>query len=226
MEGLPFDLEFVVNNKNAQIKCPHCGSMDTARYIYGYPLYNEEMKNKLEAGKWVLGGCCIDTVEVNGEPVNMMATRKCNKCKKGFGTPPVHYSAKKNLADDYRDIVRSISFSEGGFFPGYTTIDIKKKPDGAIVKVDRMIQDGFIQERRISEAKWQEILNRLYCEYYLHEWKKKYDDPYILDGTQWCLEVRFSGDSIGRGFRHYSGSNAFPPYWNEVKKIFWQFLKK
>ena len=36
VEGLPFNLTFVVRNKKAQIKCPRCGSQNTARYIYGY----------------------------------------------------------------------------------------------------------------------------------------------------------------------------------------------
>ena len=44
MVGLPFNLTFVVRNKGAQIKCPHCGSNDTARYIYGYPALSEEMQ--------------------------------------------------------------------------------------------------------------------------------------------------------------------------------------
>ena len=35
-EGLLYNLDFIVHNKKAQIKCPHCGSMNTARYIYGY----------------------------------------------------------------------------------------------------------------------------------------------------------------------------------------------
>ena len=33
VEGLPFNLTFVVRNKKAQIKCPRCGSQNTARYV-------------------------------------------------------------------------------------------------------------------------------------------------------------------------------------------------
>ncbi len=65
VEGLPFNLDFIVRNKKAQIKYPRCGSINTARYIYGYPLFDEEMQKKLDEGKWVLGGCCISSVEID-----------------------------------------------------------------------------------------------------------------------------------------------------------------
>ena len=48
VEGLPFNLTFVVRNKKAQIKCPRCGSQNTARYIYGYPAFSEEMQKMLD----------------------------------------------------------------------------------------------------------------------------------------------------------------------------------
>ena len=56
VEGLPFNLTFVVKNKKAQIKCPRCGSRDTSRYIDGYPACSEEMQQTRGEGKVVLGG--------------------------------------------------------------------------------------------------------------------------------------------------------------------------
>jgi hypothetical protein len=107
VEGLPFNLTFIVRNKKAQIKCPHCGSTDTARYLYGYPAFNEEMQKKLDEEKMVLGGCCIDVVHVNDQRVTIMPTRRCNKCKKDFGKPPIHKTRNEITAEDYRDIVES-----------------------------------------------------------------------------------------------------------------------
>ena len=46
VEGLPFNLTFIVKNKKAQIKCPRCGSKNTARYIYGYPAFSERDATK------------------------------------------------------------------------------------------------------------------------------------------------------------------------------------
>nr|MCR5731672.1 hypothetical protein [Sphaerochaetaceae bacterium] len=51
LEGLPFSLDYKVINTDAQIKCPYCGSTDTSRYIYGYPVINDEVQKKLDSGK-------------------------------------------------------------------------------------------------------------------------------------------------------------------------------
>jgi primosomal protein N' len=39
--------------------CPACGSKRIASIMYGYPLFSEELEQKLEAGEIALGGCCI-----------------------------------------------------------------------------------------------------------------------------------------------------------------------
>ena len=39
--------------------CPVCGSKRIASIMYGYPLFSEELEQKLEAGEIALGGCCI-----------------------------------------------------------------------------------------------------------------------------------------------------------------------
>ena len=217
VEGLPYNLDFIVHNKRAQIKCPYCGSKNTARYIYGYPLYDEKMQRKLNDGKWVLGGCCISSVEIDGRQVDTMPGRKCNDCKKDFASAPILYTPKMNQAEDYRDIVTSIKFSVGGFFGGYTEVTIRKNEKGASVKVQKTLDyEDLPDPRQITREKWNTILNTLYCEIYLHEWKKKYVDLSVLDGTQWSLDINLTNKRV----RHYYGSNDYPPYWSELKKIF------
>lgn len=39
--------------------CPACGSRRIASITYGYPIFSEELEQKLEAGEITLGGCCI-----------------------------------------------------------------------------------------------------------------------------------------------------------------------
>lgn len=56
---------------------------------------------------------------------------------------------------------------------------------------------------------------------YLHEWKKRYVDYGILDGTQWELIIRLAGNRV----RTYSGSNDYPPYWPELKRLFQTLIK-
>ena len=75
-------------------------------------------------------------------------------------------------------------------------------------------------QREVAPAEWMRLLDRLYCKLYLHEWKKRYDDPCVLDGEQWELEIKLTGGRV----RNYSGSNAFPPYWAELKTAFRPFF--
>ena len=90
--------------------------------------------------------------------------------------------------------------------------------EGAQVTIDKFpIRDlSEVSDRQISVLKWEKIVARLYSQMYLHEWKKRYDDPYVLDGEQWSLEIGLTG----RRKRTYCGSNAYPPYWKELLKIF------
>ena len=221
-EGLPFNLPYTVRNRKAQIRCPRCGSTDTARYINGYPLFTEEMQKKLEERKWILGGCLINAVEVNGEQISLMPERSCNSCGKDFGSPPVLISRKKGTAEDYRDIVQSVRFSTDTFFMGHTEAAITKNEKGALVSTVKYPGDPELSEdTQITPEKWKSIVDALYTKAHLHEWKKKYEDLSVPDGTQWELELRLTGGRV----RHYYGSNAYPPYWPEVKKVFRQFIR-
>ena len=222
VEGLLYNLDFAVQNKKAQIKCPRCGSKDTARILYGMPAFSDELQEKMDAGKLVLGGCCITEINVNGRDVQWQPSRHCNHCKKDFGMPPVLEDSKRidlpfPVGEDYRDIVESIEFSDGGFFGGYLDIQIRKNADGAFVTFHSFPFGKVpVPDRQITSLRWNRLVNKLYTELYLHEWKKRYDDPDVLDGEQWELTIKLSGNRR----RTYSGSNAFPPYWSELKALF------
>lgn len=88
VEGLPYNLDYIVKNAKAQIRCPSCGSMDTARILYGLPAMDGELEERIRAGKIHLGGCCITSEEVDGEDVYTDPARFCNACEKKFGAPP------------------------------------------------------------------------------------------------------------------------------------------
>ncbi len=219
-EGLPYNMDFIVRNKKAQIKCPLCGSTDTARYIYGYPAFTEKMKKYLDAGRWALGGCCITGIEVNGREVDLNPARRCNACGKDFGKVPVLLDYKKNLAEDYRDILTSVKFSVGDFLEGPISISITKKDDGALVEAWKLADPSLLPfERRISPAEWEKIADELYGRMYLHEWKKRFENPNVLDGVQWSLNITLTS----RRKRTYSGSNKYPPYWVELGRLFGKY---
>ena len=59
-----------------KIVCPKCGGEDVAHILYGFPLYDEALKNALEKGEIHLGGCCIDPDS---------PAYHCNECDEEFG---------------------------------------------------------------------------------------------------------------------------------------------
>ncbi|MGI5990544.1 MAG: hypothetical protein ACOX78_09880 [Lachnospiraceae bacterium] len=179
------------------------------------------MKTKLDAGVWKLGGCCDFPVQVKGETVNLKPARYCNICHRDFGTAPVLISRNSGTGEDYRDIAESVYFSVGGFFNGHSEVKITRNDGGALVETKGLFgADAGTTGRQISYAGWRHLLNTLYTKMYLHEWKKKYVDPCTLDGTQWELRIKLTG---GRECKYY-GSNEYPPYWPELKKVFRKYF--
>ncbi len=220
VEGFPWDLVFAVRNKKAQIKCPYCGSMDTARILYGLHAFSDELLEKMNSGKVHLGGCLIMGIKTeDGEIIQTAPRRYCNHCRKEFAKSA--YRHDKDHIAYYPDIVEGLDFEIGGYVGGTTRITIRKNPKGALVHVDYYngIPDIPPADRQITHLRWMRLIDRLFNELYLHEWKKKYADRSVLDGTQWHLEISLSG----RRKRTIYGSNAFPPYWSELKSLFRPF---
>ena len=211
----PWSVNLVVRNKKAQIKCPRCGSTNTARYLFGMPAYSEEMQKKLDSKKLILGGCCIDTVDVNGNKVWDVPGRKCNDCKKDFGRPPL-INRDGQTAEDYLDVIESVEFSVyGNIGSDCFEVFIKKMDSGA----DVTVRKGFDEKTgHITDRRWYALLVSLLYDCYLFDWKKNYkeEDVYIMDGTSWVLELGLTG---GRK-RSWRGDNVFPPYWDETLRVF------
>ena len=78
--------------------------------------------------------------------------------------------------------------------------------DAAYVTVQQFPYGSEMPEdKQITKGKWQKIINKLYGELFLHEWRKEYVDPCVLDGTQWSLDINLTN----RRVRHYYGSNDY-----------------
>ncbi|QHI70501.1 hypothetical protein [Tichowtungia aerotolerans] len=61
-------------------KCPKCGSDRIASYLFGMPMFDEKLDRDLEAGRIVLGGCCV----ADDDP-----RWKCTDCELDiYGTEP------------------------------------------------------------------------------------------------------------------------------------------
>ena len=212
----PWTVELAVHNIKAQVKCPHCGSTNTARYLFGMPAYSEAMQKKLDSNKLILGGCCIETIEVNGNNVWVMPSRRCNNCRKDFGQPPLIAAKDGSTAEDYIDVIKSVEFSVlGSIGSDRYEVSLKKDDSGADIRV----RNGYDEKTgHITDRRWYAFLVNLLYDCYLFDWKKSYKkhDDYVMDGTSWILEFSLTG---GRK-RCWRGDNVFPPYWDETLRAF------
>ena len=219
VDGLPYNLDFIVHNKNAGIKCPLCGSANTARYIYGSPAFSKELQKKIDDGKIVLGGCCIVTADVDGQSVWDVPSRKCNDCGKDFGKPALIRSKDGNTAKWFTDEVRTIKFSISAFLVSANfDATIEKAEDGAGVMI-RKGMDSII--RHISKRRWNNLLDKLFNGCCLLDWKKNYkpEGYVVLDGESWILEIELAD---GRR-RTWRGNNEYPAYWKGALREFQKF---
>jgi hypothetical protein len=188
----------------ANPKCPRCGSANTARYLYGMPAFSEELEKKLNAGTVVLGGCMIH----ERQPRFL-----CNACKRSFGA-----TAFTKDGSELIPLISSISFSVGGFFDGYTQIEFRRTAGGA----EYAVSDRFTSSevRTMPDKEWTELVDRLYNHLFLDDWKRRYVDEGVLDGTQWELTVQLDK----KRKREYYGSNMYPAYWKRLNKLFQPYM--
>lgn len=70
--------------KKKHPQCPYCGSTDTAYYIYGEPVLSKKLLKELKEKKCILGGCNVNTEQINGNTVFLDPSWRCNKCKNDF----------------------------------------------------------------------------------------------------------------------------------------------
>ncbi len=127
------------------------------------------------------------------------------------------YFIEGNMNNDYHNKVERIKFFVDDFIERRTYITLNKNDNsGASVTIEKVVADPFAEQFNISISEWDNIINTLYGEICLHEWKKRYVNHNVLDGTQWRLEIELTDKQT---FSYY-GSNDFPPYWNELLKLF------
>ncbi len=191
-------------------KCPHCGSSNVAEYLRGLPAFSEQLEKDIADHKIILAGCRI----TDNDPA-----AHCNSCGKDFGKPPYLRRQRGQAADAprelYPEVLTGIRFSEGGFFEGHDVIEITTDENGHHASYNHypnMADSDAPYAADLSDAQWKKLMDALFCELCIHEWKQSYVDPDIFDGTQWGLEL-----TLTKG-RHYdiSGSNAFPALYKDL----------
>jgi len=148
-----------------------------------------------EEGKIKLGGCCI----TDSDPEYY-----CKDCENEWG--------RQIAIDSAYNEIKGIKASVGGYFGGYYQVDIdfdsrKLKWShlgaGAEDCYEKKIRQNTL-DKCIDELKTLDLLN----------WKAKYIESGICDGTQWSLEIIKSC----RNIKKY-GDNKFPDDWDDFCRV-------
>jgi len=165
-------------------KCPQCGSNNSIKIVYGMPDY--ELFIQAEAGKLKLGGCVISLGS---------AEYFCKDCE--------HEWNREQAIDAAYHKIKTIKAFVGGYFGANyevtldfthleTTWDFSE--DG-IDKTSKKSIRASTAKACIEALKMMNLLN----------WKAKYIEPGMCDGTQWSVEILTDGKLIKK-----HGSNMFP----------------
>ncbi|WP_026669777.1 hypothetical protein [Butyrivibrio sp. AE3006] len=109
--------------------------------------------------------------------------------------------------------VQSITVEYGGFFGGEEKRVLKH--DGDKIVVERFFYNGAADDGLLlyQATSWSELLKSIFG--LIENWKEEYNDPDVLDGTQWSLDI----DCADGVEKHYWGSNLFPDNFDDFLKV-------
>ena len=158
--------------------------MNVINILYGMPTH--EVFLMAEEGKIKLGGCCVTDLDPE---------YFCKNCE--------HEWDKQEAIDHAYNLIKGIKSSVGGYFGGYYEVEIDFNTRkltwnhlgaGSGDFFDKVLRQSSL-DKFIEELKITDLLN----------WKAKYIEPGICDGTQWSVEIIRDG----RNIKKY-GDNRFP----------------
>lgn len=107
--------------------------------------------------------------------------------------------------DSNMEHIYSITVTYGGFFGGSERRTLSREDDK--IAVERMSSRQKEPKDPLYEGmNWRDLMEELS---YIHmgEWKSKYDNSDVLDGTQWSVDIKYDN---GTPAKHFWGSNKYP----------------
>lgn len=119
----------------------------------------------------------------------------------------------KQFNDMLKDI-KEIKFMIGGFFQGHSYYTITIDGDNVEKRVTEIHLDKDSVDDSFDMNKEELIEGLISLD--LGEWKRKYEDYLVCDGTQWELELHFYN---GYKARKYYGSNQYPYNFNDLLQV-------
>lgn len=174
-------------------QCPKCGSKNTMKILYGMPTH--ETVQKAEAGEIKLGGYCmtIDELEYS-----------CKDCE--------HEWNKEQAIEAAYEKIKGLRASVGGYFTGYCNVDVNLST--LQVSWSHWVGGEEMTQKTICPITADKFINELKSVNLLN-WKSKYIEPGVLDGTQWSVEIIRDERNISK-----RGDNKFPDEWEEFCNLF------
>ncbi len=105
-----------------------------------------------------------------------------------------------------KEFIKTIIVSYSGFFGGAEKRTLTQ--GGEKILVEREFYNGAFDDGKIlyNGKTWNMLLDEL-DRLHIDEWDEEYDDPDVLDGIQWSLDIKFSDKTEGL---HYWGSSKYP----------------
>lgn|SRR5699024_4968419 len=149
---------------------------------------------------------CVDCGSRKTEELNM-DEYVCSECGRTWDRTEAFEAA-------YRE-VKAVKISYGGFSGGFNEIEIDLKTGEVRLGSDR----GRV-EKTVATLGGKELaeLMDMLREVDILNWKRSYDNPFVLEGTQWEIVLKREAGELIR-----SGNNRFPDGWdtfcNEIGKI-------
>lgn len=189
-------------------RCPFCGGYETGIYCYGMPSGEAWRAVERSRGRLIIGGCRVS-------PASPKC--RCHECGRDFGTLS-HGACRYDKLRDWLSKLKRIDFRTSGFT---LCSEVTLTPDGAEVYCQGA---GKGHCRVAMPAGWYRRIARLLLDrLYVMDWHRAYHDASVMDGTQWQLTLHFGKDGWKRTI---SGSNAYPPNYERMVRLFLLFFRR
>lgn len=117
---------------------------------------------------------------------------------------------------DFNEALDSMSklvFTIGGFFCGQETRTFTVSDDQVLVDVEK-IPISMDKGEEYGPYRKEDFISGIKA-LHIGEWKRTYNDPLVMDGTQWELDIYYNN---GRKAVKISGSNAYPYNFDDLKE--------
>ena len=118
---------------------------------------------------------------------------------------------------DFNEALDSMSklvFTIGGFFCGHETRTFTVSDGQVLVDVEKTMI-SMDKEEEHGPYRKEDFISGIKA-LHIGEWKRTYNDPLVMDGTQWELDIYYNN---GRRPTKISGSNAYPYNFDDLKEF-------